>query len=84
MEVVKFIERIKSFFTNILNMECRILSIVKTDDGWKGTVEVLVDEEYTRRRGLGDIVEIFEVFLSESGEIAGYELKATKRRASLE
>lgn len=84
MEIVKLIERIKGFFGSVLNMECRILSIMKTDDGWKGMVEVCVDEEYTRRRGLGDIVEIFEIFLNNSGEIAGYELKSTKTRASLE
>ena len=84
MEVVNIIKEVKSFFSEVLKMECRVLSTLKAEEGWKAVCEVLVDEEYTRKKGLGDIVEIFEVMINENGKVTGYDLKMTKRRASFE
>jgi len=84
MGIANNIRTIKSFFAEIIGEECRVLSLSKIEDGWKSICEVTVDEEYTRRKGLGDIVELYEVMMNENGDIKEYELKTTKRKASLE
>lgn len=84
MSVKLISEETKKFFKEMLNEKCRILGVLKEEDRWKAVCEVLVDPEYTTRKGLGDIVEIYNVYLSDNGEIMGYEIISTKKRSSLE
>ncbi|MDD3395265.1 MAG: hypothetical protein PHG19_11600 [Anaerotignum sp.] len=84
MTFVNTINKIKSFYTNELKTDCRILGLHKTDGGYTATCEVLVDPEFTRKKGIGDMVEIYEVLVNETGDITGYEKKATKMRATVE
>lgn len=77
-------DEIKKFFEEVLDVKCRIIAIIKDEDKWKAVCEVLVDTDYTTRKGLGDIVEIYNVYLSDSREIIGYEITSTKRRSTLE
>ena len=83
MSVVSYIDVVKKFFQEMLQQECRIISAVKEEDKWKVVCEVIVDPEYTTRKGLGDIVEIYNVYLNDKREIIGYEIKETKKRASI-
>jgi len=83
MSVVSYIDIVKKFFQEMLQQECRIISAVKEEDKWKVVCEVIVDPEYTTRKGLGDVVEIYNVYLNDEQEILGYEIKATKKRASI-
>lgn len=84
MSVKSISDETKKFFQEVLNEKCRIIGVLKDEDKWKAICEVLVDPEYTTRKGLGDIVEIYNVYLSDSIEIIGYEITATKKRSSLE
>ena len=84
MSVKSISDETKKFFQEVLNEKCRIIGVLKDEDRWKAVCEVLVDPEYTTRKGLGDIVEIYNVYLTISGEIIGYEITATKKRSSLE
>jgi len=84
MTIVDVVDQTKKFFRYILGQDCRILTIVKEDDKWKVICEVLIDPEYTTRKGIGDMVEIYEVFMNEEKEVIGYELIETKRRAEIQ
>ena len=84
MSVKSISDETKKFFQEVLNQKCRIIGVLKDEDKWKAVCEVLVDPEYTTRKGLGDIVEIYNVYLTLSGEITGYEITSTKKRSSLE
>jgi hypothetical protein len=84
MSVKLISDETKKFFQEVLNEKCRIIGVLKDEDKWKAVCEVLVDTDYTTRKGLGDIVEIYNVYLSNSGEIIGYEITSTKKRSSLE
>ena len=83
MSLDKYINVIKDFFVDVLNQQCRVLTLIKCEKHWKAVCEVIVDTQYTTRKGLGDIVEIYEVFLNDNLDIIGYELKFTKPRAAL-
>ncbi len=84
MTFVNILNKIKSFYTDELKTDCRILSLHKTEGGYAATCEVLVDPEFTRKKGIGDMVEIYEIFVNETGDITDYEKKATKMRATVE
>lgn len=84
MIVKQISDETKKFFHDVLNEDCRILSVMKEEDKWKVTCEVTVDPEYTTRKGLGDVVEIYNVYVNDDREIVGYEISSTRRKASLE
>lgn len=84
MSVKSISDATMKFFQEVLNEKCRIIGVLKDEDKWKAVCEVLVDTDYTTRKGLGDIVEIYNVYLNNGGEIIGYEITATKKRSSLE
>lgn len=84
MSVIKYVEATKNFFAEDLGIQCRVLSVIKEEKNIRVICEINVDQDYTTRKGLGDIVEIYDVFLDDKYEIVGYELKETKKRASLE
>jgi hypothetical protein len=82
MNVSKLADSVILFFSKVLNYKCRILAIVPKENGWEGLCEVDVDPNYTMKRGLNDIVEIYEVQISSKLEIEGFTLKETKMKAS--
>jgi hypothetical protein len=84
MVITECISKTKGFIKEVLGQYCRILTVLKVEDKWKVICEVLVDPDYTTRRGLGDIVEIYEVYLDNNLEVLGYELTATKGRLEIE
>ena len=84
MNISKVAESINSFFTKMLNHRCRILSIMPRENGWEALCEMDIDPDYTTRRGLSDIVEIYEVLVSRELEIEGFTLKETKRKAAMD
>lgn len=84
MSIVKYVETAKNFFAKELGVGCRVISVIKEEKNVRVMCEIIVDPEYTARKGLGDIVEIYHVFFDEKFELTGYELRETKRRASLE
>ena len=84
MTIVECIASVRKFFRIVLGENCRVLTAVKEADTWKAVCEVLVDQDYTTRQGLGDIVEIYEVYVNEEQEVTGYKLVATKRRAEID
>lgn len=83
MSVISYIDIVKKFFLKMLQQECRIITVVREEDKWKVVCEVIVDPEYTTRKGLGDVVEIYNVYLNDNQEILGYEIKATRKRAAI-
>ena len=84
MNISKVAECINNFFANMLNHRCRILSIIPKENGWEAMCEMDIDPDYTTRRGISDIVEIYEVLVSSNLEVEGFSLKETKRKAALD
>lgn len=81
MLMVSIINSVNKFFEEVLDEKCRILGVVKDGENWKSTCEVQIDPEYTTRKGIGDMVEIYNVYLDDKQEIVGYEVISTQKRA---
>lgn len=84
MKLSELADSVKSFFENVMKQKCRILSIIPKENKWDVICEVSIDSDYTTRRGMGDIVEIYEVQINNSKEILGFALKETKRKVALD
>ena len=84
MNISALAERVTEFFERVLRQKCRILTVMPGENDWDVICEVIVDPDYTVKRGMGDIVEIYEVHVSGAMEILGFALKQTKRKAALD
>jgi hypothetical protein len=84
MSILDLAKKINAFFTEVFGASCRVLSVLPDGNSWKSVCEVIVDPEYTTRKGLGDLVEIYEVNLNEKLEVTGFTIKETKRRANID
>ncbi|MCY6354432.1 hypothetical protein [Clostridium sp. ZS2-4] len=81
--VVQVANEVKRFFNNVIGKECRILTVIKEGEDWRVVCEADLDKDYTVRKGMGEIVEIYEVFVNDNLDILGYELNETKKKAQL-
>jgi len=83
MGIASYIKSVQQFFDELLHQKCRIITVMNEEDDWKAVCEIIVDTEYTTRKGLGDVVEIYNVHLNSRYEVTGYELVETKKRVTL-
>ena len=84
MTIIDCIEWVRKFFKIVLNQNCRVISVVREEHYWKAVCEVLVDPEYTTRKGIGDIVEIYEIHVTDKQEVNSFELISTRKRATVD
>ncbi len=84
MKISEIADSVNRFFREVLNQKCRVLSIIPKDKDYEVRCEVNIDPDYTTKRGLGDIVEIYDVIVNSSLEIVSFTLKETKRKAALD
>lgn len=81
MLIESIINTVSNFFKEVLHEKCRVLAVVKDEEKWKSVCEVQINPEYTTRKGIGDMVEIYNVYLNDKEEIIGYEITSTQKRA---
>lgn len=84
MNIAEVVDGVTLFFKDVMKQKCRVLTVSQNDKSWKALCEVNVDPDYTTRRGMGDIVEIYEVEINGAKEVVSFSLKETKRKASLD
>lgn len=84
MNISEIVDKVTQFFKEVMKQKCRVLTITPKDKDWKVICEVNIDPDYTTKRGLGDIVELYEVEINSSLEIVGFSLKETKRKVALD
>jgi hypothetical protein len=84
MSIAELAKSTSDFFAQVLKQKCRVISIIADDKSWKATCEVEIDPEYTTRKGMGDIVEIYEVFLDDHLGVTGFAKIETKRKAEID
>lgn len=83
MNIADVADKADIFFNSIMHQKCRILSVMPKENEWEVTCEVNIDPDYTASRGLGDLVEIYQIHIKNSLEIVDISLKETKRKVSL-
>jgi hypothetical protein len=84
MHIFEIAEKVNGFFKEVMKQNCRILTIIPKEKDWEVLCEVNIDPQYTAIRGMGDIVEIYEVVMNSSMEIISFSRIETKRKAALD
>ncbi|MDD5699303.1 MAG: hypothetical protein PHH77_11870 [Victivallaceae bacterium] len=78
MDIIKAGNKIKEFLNGQLGREAKIIKLLKTDDGWTGEAEVFEESSFIKSLGLPAKVQdrnIYEVLLSETLEVVGFQQK---------
>lgn len=82
--VPEIIRIVSQFFEDVIGNKCRVLSVLPGEKECKVICEAEVDTNYTTRRGLGDIVEVYEVILDGNRNVTSFKMVERKRKAALD
>jgi len=82
--IPKVIERAKQFFVSTFNKECDVISVKNEEDKFIVVVEAIVDEEYTKKRALPDMIAQYVLFMDENYDVKEYERKELRKRYYLQ
>ncbi|MCK8817055.1 gas vesicle protein [Natroniella sulfidigena] len=84
MSINRVLKSVKQFFAELLGEEIEVISVIPGEGGWKVEFEVIVEDEYMRKRARKDIVARYQVQLNNKLEIVAYNRIELKERGALE
>lgn len=84
MSIPKIIERSKKFFLDTFNTECDVIGIKNEGNKFLVTVETIVDQEYSKRRALPEVVAQYVLYMDHNMDVMEYERKELRKRYNLE
>ena len=74
---------VKGFLFEIFEKNAEIIGIVPCEEGWRITAEILMDEDYTIKRGRNDLIDVYEVIVDKGHNVTCYERKHIRERGKL-
>ncbi|MDA8212844.1 MAG: gas vesicle protein [Clostridia bacterium] len=72
MKISAVVTTVNKFFTEELKRPGEVISVSKTENGWKVLIEVIEEDEYMRVRAKDDLLATYEVELDDNLEILGF------------
>ena len=81
--VTKVIETAKAFMLNELGLEATVVGVEETPEGWIALAEAVVVDMYLRRFAKKDLVETFELRITENYEVKSFLRKGMRERGSV-
>lgn len=84
MNIKNLTQSVKNFLFELFGKECDIISVLPGDKGWQVTAEVLMDEEYTMKRGRCDLLSVFEVLVDQNLNILSYSRARIRERGKID
>jgi hypothetical protein len=64
--------------------EADIITVLPVDKGWQVTAEMVMDEEYTMKRGRSDLLYVFEVLADSNLNILSYQRVRIRERGKID
>ncbi|RCX12516.1 gas vesicle protein GvpO [Anaerobacterium chartisolvens] len=74
---------VKDFLFEVFGKDGEVISVIPNDGGWQVTAELLMDEDYTIKRGRSDLLYVFDVILDESCNVMSYNRTGIRERGKL-
>ncbi len=74
--------RTRAFFTDELGLQATVIGAIAHGDGWRVTVEAIVEDEYMRQRARRDLIGTFEATLNEELAVTSFERKSVRERGT--
>lgn len=73
-------EAIERFFGELFDNPAEVISIAPNNEGWEVFVEVVTDDEYTRKRIRNDLISVFRVSVNKDAKIVSYSREEIRER----
>lgn len=84
MNVKNLTQTVKNFLFELFGKEADIIAVVPVEKGWQVTVEILMDEEYTMKRGRCDLLYVFEVVVDQNQNVLSYARTRIRERGKID
>lgn len=84
LSVEHLIDIVTTFFQNKLNKTTNVIGASQLENGWSIEVETIEDSEYLRKRGQDDLVAIYGVEITNSGQIGSFKRKSLRNRGQID
>lgn len=76
----QIVEVTEKFFQEIFPHPAEVVSIIPNNEGWELKVEVIIDDEYTRKRAKNDLIAVFNVSVNKNMEVMSYTREEIRER----
>ncbi len=78
--VNKVIEATERFFAEMYENDAKVVSITPTNEGWELIVEIITDDQYTRKRAKNDLISVFKAQVNNNLEVFSYTREEIRER----
>lgn len=76
----RVIEAAKNFFEELYENTATVVGVKRCDEGWELLVEIITDDDYTRKRAKNDLISVFKVLMSPDMQIISYVREEIRER----
>ena len=83
MDFVQIKNVVSEFMNEIFKTTGKIVELQKNEDRWISKIEIIEESDYVRRLGKTDIIGVYEVEISLTGEVIGYKRLLLRERGDL-
>jgi hypothetical protein len=82
MKVAEAMARARRFCAEELGMQATVVAAVPEEDGWRVSLEAIVEAEYMRERAQRDLIGLFEVLVDPALTVTAFERKEVRERGT--
>lgn len=76
----ELIKATEMFFQELYERIPEIVSVIPNNEGWELTVEIVTDDEYTKKRAKNDLISVFKVQANRDFKISSYSRVEIRER----
>ncbi len=76
----RVIDAAKKFFEELYDDTATVVGVRRCEGGWELMVEIITDDDYTRKRAKNDLISVFKVMMSQDLQIISYEREEIRER----
>jgi hypothetical protein len=83
MDFIQIKKVVTDFISENFRNPGKIVKLQKDEDKWVSKIEVIEESEYVRKFGKTDIVGLYELEISLSGDVLGFKRLLLRERSDL-
>ncbi|WP_162300541.1 gas vesicle protein GvpO [Anaerosacchariphilus polymeriproducens] len=76
----RVIEAARIFFEDLYENTATVVGVKRCEDNWELLVEVITDDDYTRKRAKNDLISVFKVNMDSDLQIISYSREEIRER----
>jgi hypothetical protein len=79
----KVIDAAKIFFEELYENTSTVVGVSRCEEGWELMVEVLTDDDYTKKRAKNDLISVFKVYMDTDLQVISYSREEIRERGKV-